>query len=99
MAVTIVKGDDSSSFGGNFITINVSKVPEGFEISKAKFKCGCLPTMTFENPQFPIVVNLTSQQTRQLQQQNICYLAVYDGAGRKLTCKGSISFVAVDEVV
>lgn len=96
---TIFKGDDSSAFGGAFITINANNIPTGFEISKAKFKVGNLPVITFDNPQFPLVVNLTSVQTRQLQQQNVCYLAVYDNEGRKLTCRGKAEFVALDEVV
>ena len=95
---TIWKNDDTGAFGGNFITIR-AKIPEGQTVSKAKFKVGDLPVMTFENPEFPIVVNLTPAQTRQLKQQNTCYLAVYDSAGRKATCRGSITFVARDEVV
>ena len=95
---TIYKGDNSGAFNANFITIKAS-IPDGWTVSKAKFKCGPLPVMTFENPQFPLIVNLSSQQTRQLSQQNICYLAVYDEEGRKLTCKGSVTFVAKDEVV
>ena len=96
---TIFKGDDSASFGGTFITINLGTVPEGFTISKAKFKVGDLPVITFENPEFPLTVNLSPMQTRQLKQQNVCYLAVYDNEGRKLTCKGKAEFVALDEVV
>lgn len=94
----IYKGDDLGAFNNSFITINAN-IPEGFTISKAKFKVGNLPTMTFDNPVFPLIVNLTSAQTRQLQQQNTCYLAVFDELGRKCTCKGSITFVAKDEVV
>ena len=96
---TIYKGDDSASFGGTFITINLGTVPDGFTISKAKFKVGDLPVFTFDNPDFPLKVNLTPVQTRQLKQQNVCYLAVYDNEGRKLTCRGKAEFVALDEVV
>lgn len=94
----IYKGDNSGAFGNNFITIKAN-IPEGHVVSKAQFKVGNLPVMTFTNPDFPIVVNLTPAQTRQLQQQNTCYLAVYDELGRKATCKGTITFVAKDEVV
>lgn len=97
MAV-IYKGDDSAAFNNSFITIKAN-IPDGQSVTKAKFKVGNLPVMTFDNPQFPIVVNLTPAQTRQLQQQNTCYLAVYDELGRKATCKGTITFVAKDEVV
>ena len=98
---TIFKGDNTASFGNSFITINL-RMPEGVEnsfISKAKFRVGNLPVMTFENPQFPLTVNLTSAQTSQLQQQNTCYLAVYDSEGRKVTCRGNLKFVARDAVV
>ena len=96
--VAIYKGDDSAAFGKNFITIRAN-IPEGHTVTMAKFKCGTLPVMTFPNPTFPLVVNLTPAQTRQLQQQNTCYLAVYDSEGRKATCKGTLTFVAKDEVV
>ena len=95
---TIYKGDSTEAFNNNFITIKAN-IPEGHVVTKAKFKVGNLPVMTFDNPDFPLVVNLTSAQTRQLQQQNVCYLAVYDEEGRKANCKGSLTFVAKDEVV
>ena len=95
---TIYRGDNTGAFNNSFITIR-AKVPEGQRIKLAKFKVGNLPAMTFENPEFPIVINLTSAQTLQLQQQNICYLAVYDELGRKATCRGTITFVAKEEVV
>lgn len=95
---TIYKGDDSAAFGNNFITIRAN-IPDGSTVSLAKFKCGNLPVMTFPNPTFPLVINLTPAQTRQLKQQNTCYLAVYDSLGRKATCRGSLTFVAKEEVV
>ena len=95
---TIYRGDNTGAFGNDFITIR-AKVPEGQVIKQAKFKVGNLPVMTFDNPEFPLVVNLTSAQTSQLKQQNICYLAVYDSEGRKATCRGTITFVAKEEVI
>ena len=97
MAV-VYKGDDSAAFGNNLLTIK-AKIPEGYTVSKAKLKIGNLPVMTFDEPTFPIVVNLSPAQTRQLQQQNTVYMAVYDEEGRKATCRGTITFVAKDEVV
>lgn len=97
----IFKGDNTGAFNNTFLKINL-RMPEGFEetpISKAKFKVSNLPTMIFNNPVFPLQINLTSAQTAQLKQQNTCYLAIYDEEGRKATCKGNIKFVAYDSVV
>ena len=95
----IFKGDSTGSFGNTFLTIRAKGIPDGYVISKAKVKIGDLPVMTFENPEFPLKVNLSETQTRQLKAQNDCYLAIYDGDGRKKTCKGKVSFVALDEVI
>ena len=96
--VAIWKNDDTGAFGNNFLTIK-AKIPEGYTVSKAKLKIGNLPVMTFNAPDFPLVINLSSAQTRSLQQQNSVYLAIYDDLGRKATCKGTITFIAKDEVV
>ena len=97
MAV-VYKGDDTGAFSNNLLTIRAN-IPEGQTVSKAKLKIGSLPVMTFDAPTFPIVVNLTPAQTRQLQQQNTVYMAVFDELGRKATCRGTVTFVAKDEVV
>lgn len=94
----IYKGDDTGGFGGTFLTV-YAKIPEGYAVSKAKIKIGNLPVFTYTDPVFPLQINLTSAQTRQLATQNECYMAVYDGAGRKRTLKGTLKFVAKDEVV
>lgn len=97
MAV-IYKGDDTGAFSNNLLTIR-AKIPEGCTVSKAKLKIGNLPVMTFNEPEFPLIVNLTPAQTRSLQQQNTVYMAVFDELGRKATCRGTVTFVAKDEVV
>lgn len=94
----IFQGDDTGAFNNTFLTIRAN-IPEGFIVSKAKVKIGDLPIMTFDNPEFPIRINLTSAQTRQLKTQNECYMAIYDSVGRKKTCNGTIKFVAKDEVI
>ena len=97
MAV-IYKGDNTGAFGNNLLTIRAN-IPDGYTVSKAKLKIGNLPVMTFDAPIFPLIVNLTPAQTRQLQQQNTVYMAVFDEEGRKATCRGTVTFVAKDEVV
>lgn len=99
MAYTsIYKGDDTSAFGNNFIRVK-AKIPEGFIITKAKIRIGNLPIVTVMNPTFPLIINLTAAQTRQLSTQNECYMAVYDEQNRKRTCTGVLKFIAKDEVV
>lgn len=93
----LYRGDDTDAFGQKFITIELENVNE-LIISKAEFRCGNI-LKTFENPIFPIEVSLTSEETSQLQQNNICYLAIYDEQGRKHTCNGYLTFYSKQEVV
>lgn len=91
---SIVRGDNTAAFGGNFLTISITNnTQHDITITKAVFVCGPI-TKTFENPVFPLTVNLTEAETAQLECNNTCYLAVWDEEGRKLTCQGSISFNA-----
>lgn len=85
-------GDNTGAFGGSFITINL-KNNTGREviISKAVFGCGPI-SLTFDNPTFPLVINLSEEQTEYLSCENTAYLAVWDENGRKLTCSGSLTF-------
>lgn len=95
--MTIFRGDNTSAFGTTFITINIRN-PYGLEISKALFRCGEL-VKEFENPVFPLYVNFTEEETKQLAFNNVCYLAVWDTMGRKRTCEGHLKFKTKGEVV
>lgn len=88
----IYKGDNTAAFDSTFLTIHINN-PDNLVISKADFRCGKI-LKSFENPTFPLEVNLTEEDTRQLTIQNNCYLAVYDEQGRKRTCEGTITFSA-----
>lgn len=88
----ITCGDNTAAFGGNFLTITLRN-ESGVEvvIKKAVFACAGI-RLEFENPVFPLTINLTEEQTAKLQCQNTCYLAVWDDQDRKKTCTGSFSF-------
>lgn len=93
--MTIYQGDNTAAFNGNFLTIRLV-LPEGQEmppISKAELKIGCV-FRTFENPVFPMTVNLSEEETAKLQTENTGYLALWDAEGRKKTCNGKIVFNA-----
>lgn len=94
----IYKGDSLGAFGEHGIKVNLYN-PENYTVAKAEFKVGNLPKMIFDNPTFPLYINLTPNQTSGLEQQTICYLAVYDENGNKVTCKGKFNIVARDKVV
>ena len=98
MAEKYYKGDDFNAFGEDWVEIELD-FPEDWLISKAEFKVGNLPTMRFPNPIFPLVVNLTSEQSANLKDVNTCYMAIYDEEGRKKTLDGSWTFLAENEVV
>lgn len=97
MGNSIYKGDDTSAFGNRFLEINIKNIND-LVISKAVFKCGSIRKV-FDNPQFPLCVNLTEAETKMLQPTNYCYLALFDEQGRKKTCEGTIRIDALNEVV
>ena len=92
------KGDDFDAFGQEWAIIELD-LPEDWIVSRAELKVGNLPALVFEDPIFPIPVNLESYQTSNLKDVNTCYIALYDEEGRKQTLDGSWTFVAEDEVV
>lgn len=96
----VTKGDNTAAFGNNYITININN-PLGYVISKAEFvvNSGNPKLQPIENPQFPIVINFTSEQTAQLQANNTGKLVVWDEQGRQLTCKGTLNFSAQNGVI
>lgn len=97
----LTKGDDTNAFGFNFMTIELEDlegVLEEHTITKAEFQCG--PVLKpLENPEFPLKVNLTYEETRMLKSQNKCYLRVYDEEGLRITCEGELEFGTRKEVV
>lgn len=98
MANSIYKGDDTAAFGNDFITISLEN-PEEEAISKAIFTCGDKIEKVFLDPVFPLVVNLTSEETSILNSSNVCHLVVYDSEGRQRTCDGSLTFSAKQGVL
>ena len=93
----LYRGDDTNAFGNRFLEINLENAV-GLTISKAEFKCGQI-LKTFENPVFPIEIALSGDETSKLNQNNACYLAIYDEFGRKRTCSGHLIFSTKREVV
>lgn len=80
----LVRTDDTDAFGQEeLLKINFS-VPEGQTVNKAILVCGDLK-LTFDYPLNPININLTSQQTAILKDNNCCNLILYDGNNRQLT--------------
>lgn len=86
----IFRGDDTNAFGDSFITINLTTESE-VTITKAVFKSGKV-LKEFENPTFPLQIDLTAEETTKLDPENRAFLAVYDENGLKRTCEGSLVF-------
>ena len=97
----IFRGDSTSSFSQNFLEIYAEFPDDTWaeRVTMAQFKIENLPVMTFENPVFPLKINLTSAQTALLKDVNNCYLAVYDENGLKQTCEGQLTFTTRRRVV
>lgn len=91
MGYKLFRGDDTAAFGQNWLRIEAD-YPLDWVVTRCDFKVGNLPVMTFENPEFPIDVNLTSSQTKLLKDVNSCYLSLYDEDDLKITCEGTFIF-------
>ena len=98
MANKYRRGDDWNAFGEEWALIEAD-IPEDWVVTKAEFKVGDLPKMTFLNPVFPIPVSLEGYQNKNLKDVVSCYLAIYDEEGRKKTLDGSWTFMTDEEVV
>lgn len=96
--MSIRKGDDTDAFDFGFLTINLENASE-YIITKAEVKIGNLLKI-INNPVFPLQISLNRLETEKLNEQNnMCYMAIYDIQGRKYTCKGSLSFKVDPKVV
>lgn len=88
----LIRGDSSTAFGQNLLRITL-RDPDGLLVNHSISKCeirfnGCV-TKTIENPQFPLVINLTSEESDKLSVgNNTAVMAVWDENGQKLTTKG-----------
>lgn len=90
--VDLTSGDDSQAFGQNLLRITL-KDDDGLlndhSISKAELKINGGVAKVYENPVFPLIINLSSSESEQLAiGQNMAYLAIWDEDGRKLTPEG-----------
>lgn len=90
---TVYKGDDTSAFGNNLIRIEL-KGAEGYTISKVIFQCGTVQKI-FNRPQFPILIDFTSEESSQLYEDAECYLQVFDEKGRRQTCGTILKFKTI----
>lgn len=88
----LIRGDDSQAFGQNLLRITLSdpdNLLERHSISKCEIRFnGCI-TKTFLNPEFPLIINLTSEESNKLSVgNNTAVMAVWDEEGRKVTPEG-----------
>lgn len=90
--VDLVRGDDSQAFGQNLIRITLSdpdNLLDGHSISKCVIRFNESVTKTFLNPVFPLLVNLTSEESSNLTDgDNTARMAIWDENNQKLTAEG-----------
>lgn len=87
--MTLVRGDDTQAFGGDLLTISLTTELVGYTITKAIFRCGSIEK-EYANPVFPLTVNLTSVETKELTDKDSCYLLLYDENNLRRTCEGTL---------
>lgn len=80
----LTRGDDTNAFGQDELLRINYVVPEGQTVTKIILICGDLE-LTFNSPVSPINVNLSSEQTAILKDNNCCNIVMYDGLNRQLT--------------
>lgn len=93
----ITKGDNTRAFGNNLLRAYLNN-PMGYTISKAVFQCGKIQK-TFENPVFPLDINMTGAETNTLSYQNECSMALWDEYGQKYTAHGTFTLYATNQRV
>lgn len=90
--VDLISGDNSEAFGQNLLRITLRDTAgllDNHTISKAELRIGGGIIKKFENPQFPLIINLSSEESSALAAgQNMAYLALWDEESRKLTAEG-----------
>ena len=99
--MVLYQGDDLQAFNGSPIEINlITEDGEPLpEISKAIFSINNETiTKEFENPEFPIYVELDSEDTIKLSYKNTGRLILWDTSNRKLTIDETLEFIALPEV-
>ena len=92
MANKIFRADDTNAFGEEWLEVHAEFPNENWIVTRADIKIGNLPVISIDNPEFPLVLNLSSAQTAVLKDNETIYMAVYDENGLKRTCEGQISF-------
>ena len=90
--VNLIRGDDSQAFGQNLLRINLQD-PDGLlvnhSISKAEIRFNPSVAKVYENPVFPLLVNLTSEESGNLSVgDNYAVMKLWDELGRPLTPEG-----------
>lgn len=88
----LTQGDNTAAFGQHLLRITLND-PDGLlehhSISKCEIRFACGLVKSFLNPVFPLVVDLTEQESqRMLVGNNTAVMAVWDEMGRKVTPKG-----------
>ena len=95
--IIIRKGDDTNAFGQNLLKINVKNNTDQ-KITKCVFQCGNIQKI-FDNPEFPLFLNFTKEETERLDRNTECYLKVYDENGLCFTCNEKIVLTVLPKVV
>ena len=105
MDKSIFKGDDTSAFGGTFITIKV-KNPDLYPISKIIFvvnggviKKEYTDANMFQTAETILTVNFNSRETAMLYPNNVGNLIAYDEYGKQETCREYVQFNAQTGVI
>lgn len=94
----IYQGDDTNAFGRNFIKVNVPKGVEPNLITKCIFQCGDLQK-TYNSPKFPFYINFSSEESKKLDYQNVCYIQLFDSEDRKITLRGNLQVIANKQAI
>lgn len=103
----VFKGDDTSAFGNQFITITV-KNPNLYPVSKIEAVTNsgvCIPNKPFTDPDnfqrenITLTVNYSSQESTKLNNTNTLNLVAYDEQGKQKTCPQTLTFYAQNGVI
>ena len=103
----IYRGDNTASFGGNFLTIKV-KNPQLYKISKLLFVVngGAIQKIFkgadynyFQSEEITLTINYSGEETPKLSATNVLNIVAYDMDKKQYTCAQSLTFYAKNGVI
>lgn len=89
----LTQGDNTEAFGQHLMKINLrdpDHLLDNHSISKCEIRFACGVKKSYQNPQFPLIIDLTEDESDKMKVgNNTATIKIWDELGRPVTPKGS----------